>query len=102
LSTADPIDTPIPLHRGHLAMLLTAGRLTGSIGNGNARHLVKGRVIPHTEVVDDTPTHRISETRYRIELHTLHPDGTLQAWHTPHESPVMDPGDDGAEDASDA
>lgn len=81
LSTAEPITTPLTLHRGHLATLLTAGRLTGAIGTGAARHLVKGRVVPYTVVTERTEDREITESRYRVELFTLHPDGTLRAWH---------------------
>lgn len=91
LSPTQPMATPLPLHRGHLAMLLIAGRLTGTIGTGEARHLVKGRVIPYTQVIEDAPTHRVSETRYRMELHTLHPDGTLRPWQPVIESPLLSP-----------
>ncbi len=85
LAMEDPIHTPLTLHRGHLATLLTAGRLTGAIGRGNQRHLVKGRVLRDTvvtseEVNEDGSSTRKEETRYRIELMTVHPDGTCRTW----------------------
>ncbi|MHB1956995.1 MAG: DUF6094 domain-containing protein [Sulfobacillus sp.] len=81
----DAVYTPTTLHRGHLATLLTAGRLTGAIGTGTARHLVKGRVITETvetqrEVQQDGTLLIKTETRHRVELRTLHPDGTVQVW----------------------
>ena len=94
LSLDQPITTPITLHRGHLATLLTAGRLTGAIGTGPARHLVKGRVVPYTVVTQDETTDtesiHVTETRYRIELRTLHPDGQLKVWHHHDASTLID------------
>lgn len=81
LDLVTPITTPLTLHRGHLATLLTAGKLTGVIGTGSSRHLVRGRTIPYTVVTQETEEQRVEETRYRIELTTVHPDGTLRAWH---------------------
>jgi hypothetical protein len=81
LSLDDPIHTPLTLHKGHLATLLTAGRLTGVIGEGALRHLVKGRTVPYTVVTYEDDKKRVEESRYRIELTTVHPDGTIQSWH---------------------
>lgn len=81
LDLKTPIHTPLTLHRGHLATLLTAGKLTGAIGTGDQRHLVRGRTIPYTVVTQETEDKRVEETRYRIEITSVHPDGTLRAWH---------------------
>lgn len=80
LTLHDPIATPLTLHRGHLATLLTAGRLTGAIGTGETRHLVKGRTVPYTVTTVSTDDRHVEETRYRIELTTIHPDGTIRHW----------------------
>lgn len=87
LSLDAPIATPMTLHRGHLATLLTAGRLTGVIGEGDARHLVKGRVVQRTVAIDPeaaglNPETTIAahETQYQVVLTTLHADGTLRTW----------------------
>lgn len=81
LDLKTPIATPLTLHRGHLATLLTAGKLTGVIGTGDPRHLVRGRTIPYTVITAETENQRVEETRYRIEITTVHPDGTIRQWH---------------------
>ena len=81
LDLSRPIHTPLTLHRGHLATLLTAGRLTGAIGTGPERHLVRGRTMPYTVQTAETEDKRVEETRFRIELTTVHPDGTIRNWH---------------------
>ncbi len=95
LSLDTPIATPMTLHRGHLATLLTAGRLTGVIGEGSQRHLVKGRVVQHTVSIDvvaaglnPKTTLGAHETQYQVVLTTLHADGTLRTW-----EPVAEPDD---------
>lgn len=35
---------PLPLHSGHLGLLLAAGKLDGVVGEGADRHVVKGKV----------------------------------------------------------
>jgi len=90
LDLTTPIATPLTLHRGHLATLLTAGRLTGAIGTGDQRHLVRGRTIPYSVVTAETEDQRVEETRYRIEITTVHPDGTIRQWHEPPpDAPLM-------------
>lgn len=83
-----PIATPLTLHRGHLATLLTAGKLTGIIGTGDQRHLVRGRTLPYTVITAETEEKRVEETRYRIEITTVHPDGTIRDWHSPAGAPA--------------
>lgn len=100
LDLEDPIHTPLTLHRGHLATLLTAGRLTGAIGTGDQRHLVRGRTIPYTVTTAETKDQRVEETRYRIEITTVHPDGTIQRWHEHEASPDLDGELDAETDAS--
>ncbi len=91
LDLKSPIHTPLTLHRGHLATLLTAGKLTGAIGTGDQRHLVRGRTIPYTVITHETEATRVEETRYRIEITSVHPDGTLRAWHEKTEAtPVQE------------
>ena len=84
LSEAHPIATPLTLHQGHLATLLAAGLLRGAIGTGDARHLVRGRVLTTDDVtIDDSDPDRVREihhTRHTIELLTLSATGTLTTW----------------------
>jgi tRNA1(Val) A37 N6-methylase TrmN6 len=35
---------PLPLHQGHLALMLATGMLSGVVGSGEERHVVKGNV----------------------------------------------------------
>ncbi|PSR36838.1 MAG: hypothetical protein C7B44_06915 [Sulfobacillus thermosulfidooxidans] len=101
LSAQDPIQTPMTLHRGHLATLLTAGRLTGAIGTGDLRHLVKGHIqqyrVQTSHRATDTGYQESFETRYHVVLTTLHPDGQYKVW-----SPTDDDGIPIAEDADDS
>ena len=94
--------TPLTLHRGHMATLLTAGLLTGAIGQDHQRHLVKGRIVPYTVVTERTDTKEVQESRFAVELHTLHPDGTLQSWHHDLTQDSLTDGSDLADEANDA
>src|SRR5271157_4423889 len=44
---------PLPLHSGHLGLLLAAGKLDGIMGTGEDSHLVKGNVRKITTVVQE-------------------------------------------------
>ncbi len=72
---------PLPLHRGHLGLLLAAGELDGLIGEGAERHLVRGLVrkdqISWTEE-EDTRTVEHTKEVFRIRVKLLFPDGTLR------------------------
>ena len=85
-SAAHPVRPPLPLHRGHLATLLAAGVLSGALGTGAARHLVRGRVVPvETTEVATTEGEVVRTTRrsFALTVTTLHPDGTLTTWGPP-------------------
>lgn len=69
---------PIPLHQGHIALLLASGNLDGKISN----HMVKGmitkdNIVTETGRVDDKrkTTHR---DRYSISVKILESDGTVR------------------------
>jgi hypothetical protein len=85
-----------------MATLLTAGLLTGAIGQDHQRHLVKGRIVPYTVVTERTDTKEVQESRFAVELHTLHPDGTLQSWHHDLTQDSLTDGSDLADEANDA
>jgi len=72
---------PLPLHRGHLGLLLAAGELDGLIGEGTERHLVRGLVrkdqLSWTEE-EDTRTVEHTKEVFRIRVKLLFPDGTLR------------------------
>ncbi len=44
---------PLPLHSGHLGLLLAAGKLDGIIGQGVDRHVVKGKVTKVVSKVEE-------------------------------------------------
>ncbi len=44
---------PLPLHSGHLGLLLAAGKLDGVIGEGPDRHVVKGKVSKIVSKVEE-------------------------------------------------
>jgi uncharacterized methyltransferase DUF6094 len=73
---------PLPLHKGHLGLLLAAGECDGIVGEGDDRHLVRGivrkREIVLTEYdVDGRQTTRTRDV-FRVVVKLLFPDGTLR------------------------
>jgi tRNA1(Val) A37 N6-methylase TrmN6 len=44
---------PLPLHSGHLGLLLAAGKLDGVVGENADRHVVKGKVTKVTSKVEE-------------------------------------------------
>lgn len=92
-SADHPVRPPLPLHRGHLATLLAAGVLSGALGTGDARHLVRGRVVPvETEEIteQDGQVTRTTRKSFAVTVTTLHPDGTLKTWGAPEAALVTD------------
>ena len=86
---------PLPLHRGHLATLLAAGVLSGALGTGEQRHLVRGRVVPvDTVETQDSEDALVTITRrsFRVTVTTLAPDGALHEWKSA--TAVVDPTDE--------
>lgn len=69
---------PIPLHQGHIGLLLASGNLDGQIQN----HLVKGRVIKDVAVVNEDGEYGkvVTTTKdvYRISVKTLQSDGKIK------------------------
>lgn len=45
---------PLPLHTGHLGLLIASGLLNGVVGEGDNRHVVAGRQIKHREEETET------------------------------------------------
>jgi hypothetical protein len=72
---------PLPLHTGHLGLLLASGCLDGTVGTGEDRHVVRGKVekITHTEqeYEGDVIVEREVE-RYRVSIKVLTPDGEIR------------------------
>ena len=71
----------MPLHTGHLGLLLASGCLDGVVGEGEDRHLVRGKVekITHTEqeYQGDVLVERELE-RYRVSVKVLTRDGEIK------------------------
>lgn len=77
---------PLPLHTGHLGLLIASGYLNGVVGEGANRHVVAGHQQKHyseeSEVdVDDegreTEITRVKES-YRISIKVLTQDGAIK------------------------
>lgn len=45
---------PIPLHSGHIGLLLASGELNGAFGQGDSRHTIKGTVIQRSRETTET------------------------------------------------
>ena len=72
---------PLPLHRGHLGLLLAAGECDGILGEGGDRHLVRGIVRKRQLVLTDHDNgQQTTRTRdvFRVVVKLLFPDGTLR------------------------
>jgi hypothetical protein len=72
---------PLPLHKGHLGLLLAAGECDGILGEGTDRHLVRGIVRKRQIVLaDDDSSQQTTRTRdvFRVVVKLLFPDGTLR------------------------
>jgi len=72
---------PLPLHTGHLGLLLASGCLDGMVGEGEDRHIVRGKVekVAHAEqeYQGDVLVEREIE-RYRVSIKVLNPDGEIR------------------------
>lgn len=72
---------PLPLHAGHLGLLLAAGKLDGLVGSGNDRHVVKGKVRKTTTKVqawkDDVLEERELD-RYVVSIKILNGSGQIK------------------------
>jgi len=72
---------PLPLHTGHLGLLLASGCLDGPVGEGDDRHIVRGKVekVANTmqEYDGDVLVERTVE-RYKVSVKVLTPDGQIR------------------------
>jgi predicted RNA methylase len=71
---------PLPLHTGHLGLLLASGCLDGVVGEGKDRHVVRGKVEKMTytdqEYEGDVLVERQTE-RYRVSIKILKKNGDI-------------------------
>jgi methylase of polypeptide subunit release factors len=73
---------PLPLHSGHLALLLAAGMLDGVVGEGDQRHiacgLVRKTVTTTTEINDDGAEVTRDTEHFQVAIKVLDQDGEIQ------------------------
>lgn len=71
---------PLPLHTGHIGLLLASGCLDGVVGEGDGKHIVRGKVEKVTyneqEYHGDVLIDRETET-YRVSIKVLKQDGEI-------------------------
>jgi tRNA1(Val) A37 N6-methylase TrmN6 len=72
---------PLPLHSGHLGLLLAAGKLDGIVGSGNDRHLVKGSARKIVTVLQEVKGEVLEEReldRYVVSIKVLNQHGEIR------------------------
>jgi len=72
---------PLPLHSGHLGLLLAAGKLDGVVGTCEDRHLVKGSVRKITSVLQEFKGEGLEEReldRYVVSIKILSQHGEIR------------------------
>jgi len=72
---------PLPLHSGHLGLLLAAGKLDGIVGTSDDAHLVKGRVRKVTTVLQELKGEVLEEReldRYVVSIKILNRQGEIK------------------------
>jgi predicted RNA methylase len=71
---------PLPLHKGHLGLLLANGCLDGVVGEGKDKHIVRGKVekvvSKYEEYEGDTKIERDVES-YRVSIKILKKNGEI-------------------------
>jgi len=72
---------PVPLHLGHIGLVLASGALDGAVGEGGEAHLVKGQVRKETVVSqeEDEDGNEVMTERdvYRVTVNVLLGNGEL-------------------------
>jgi SAM-dependent methyltransferase len=72
---------PLPLHQGHIALMLANGCLDGVVGQGNDRHVVKGKVQKIVRTYQEQNEGTIEEReidQYRVSIRILTTDGEIR------------------------
>lgn len=72
---------PLPLHSGHLGLLLAAGKLDGVIGEGPDRHVVKGKVSKVVSKVEEYKGDVLEQReldRYVVSIKILNRSGEIR------------------------
>lgn len=71
---------PLPLHSGHLGLLLAAGKLDGVVGEGVERHVVKGKVTKVVSKVEEYKGDILEQReldRYVVSIKILNRNGQI-------------------------
>ena len=71
---------PLPLHAGHLGLLLASGHLDGVVGEGEDRHVVRGKVEKLTHTYQEYEGDKLVEReveRYQVSIKVLKRDGEI-------------------------
>jgi tRNA1(Val) A37 N6-methylase TrmN6 len=72
---------PLPLHSGHLGLLLAAGKLDGVVGDGPDRHVVKGKVTKVVSKVEEYKGDVLEQReldRYVVSIKILNRNGEIR------------------------
>jgi hypothetical protein len=72
---------PLPLHSGHLGLLLAAGKLDGVVGEGADRHVVKGKVTKVVSKVEEYKGEVLEQReldRYLVSIKILNRNGEIR------------------------
>ena len=73
---------PLPLHQGHIALMLANGCLDGVVGEGSDRHVVKGKVqkivVRHQEQSQGKIEEREID-QYQVSIKVLTTDGEIRS-----------------------
>ncbi len=78
---------PLPLHAGHLSLMVAAGVLDGVVGNNGDSHVVKGKVtkVTNSSVAEEvnpesgeTVVTRRELDEYRVTIKVLERSGTIR------------------------
>jgi hypothetical protein len=71
---------PLPLHAGHLGLLLASGHLDGVVGDGEDRHVVRGKVEKLTQTFEEYEGDAVVERqveRYQVSIKLLTQEGDI-------------------------
>ncbi len=71
---------PLPLHAGHLGLLLASGQLDGVVGDGDDRHVVRGKVekvVHRYQEYEGERRVEIEVERYQVSIKLLRQDGRI-------------------------
>lgn len=85
-TTTETRRPPLPLHAGHLSILLANGSIDGIIGSGEDRHLARGKTQKRVKTTQETSvseetgsttTVTTKRDKYTVALKVLRPDGRI-------------------------